>query len=264
MIRSDTTFAFYENTAGDSGSSVASFLLASYKVASDLAPLVRIGVVNSSPPEGAVEGAAAVTNPLVGLTYAPKLHPAFKLAFFFASTIPIGSGGGETYDRNVAAALAPAGIFNRSAMDNAMFVTNYQTTIPGIDLAYVAGGFTAQLEGTILVLTKTRGPKAADDSNVNFTSGAHVGYFVIPMLSIGAELRHQRWLTTPTAVSRDASRDATRESRDNTTFAIGPRFHFKLGETTWLRPGIAYTLPLDNPMSKGKYKIVQLDVPFAF
>jgi hypothetical protein len=259
VIRSDTSFAFYENAAGDSGSTVASMLLASYKVASDLAPLVRVGVVSSSPPEGAVESAAGVTNPLVGLTYAPKIRPDLKFAIFFASTIPIGAGGGQTFDRNVGAAMA-AGMPARSAMDNAMFAVNYQTTIPGIGFAYVAGGFTAQVEGTVLVLTKTRGPKAADDSNVNFTSGLHLGYFVVPMLSIGAELRHQRWFTTPTAVGNDP----TRASRDNSTFAVGPRFHFKLGETTWLRPGVSYAMPLDNPMSKSKYKIVQLDIPFAF
>jgi hypothetical protein len=259
VIRSDTSFAFYENPAGDSGSTVASMLLASYKVASDLAPLVRVGVVSSSPPEGAIEGAAGVTNPLVGLTYAPKIHPDLKLAIFLASTIPIGAGGGQTFDRNVGAAMA-AGMPARSAMDNAMFAVNYQTTIPGLGFAYVKGGFTAQVEGTVLVLTKTRGPAAADDSNINFTSGLHLGYFVIPMLSIGAELRHQRWFTTPTAVGNDP----TRATRDNSTFAIGPRFHFKLGETTWLRPGISYAMPLDNPMSKSKYKIVQLDIPFAF
>jgi hypothetical protein len=261
VIRSDTSFAFYENpTSGESGSTIASMLLASYKVASDLAPLVRVGVVSSSPPEGSpTESAAGVTNPLLGLTYAPKIHPDLKLALFFASTIPIGAGGGLTFDRNVGAAMA-AGAPARSAMDNAMFAVNYQTTIPGIGLAYVANGFTAQIEGTVLVLTKTRGPKAADDSNVNFTSGLHLGYFIVPLLSVGAELRHQRWFTTPTPVKNDP----TRASRDNTTFAIGPRFHFKLGETTWLRPGVSYAMPIDDPMSKSKYKIFQLDIPFAF
>lgn len=260
VIRSDTTLALYESpTTGDSGSTIASMLLASYKIASDLAPLFRVGVVSSSPPKGAVEGAAGVTNPLLGLTYAPKIHPDLKLALFFASTIPIGAGGGLTFDRNVGAAMA-AGMPARSAMDNAMFAVNYQTTIPGIGFAYVANGFTAQIEGTVLVLTKTRGPKAADDSNVNFTSGLHLGYFIVPMLSVGAELRHQRWFTTPTPVKNDA----TRATRDNATVAIGPRFHFKLGETTWLRPGVSFAMPLDDPMSKSKYKIFQLDIPFAF
>jgi hypothetical protein len=32
----------------------------------------------------------------------------------------------------------------------------------------------------------------------------------------------------------------------------------------WLRPGIAFAAPLDNPMKDSKYKIVQLDIPFAF
>ena len=31
--------------------------------------------------------------------------------------------------------------------------------------------------------------------------------------------------------------------RDNTTFAIGLRGHFKLSDTIWIRPGLAYALP---------------------
>ena len=52
--------------------------------------------------------------------------------------------------------------------------------------------------------------------------------------------------------------------RDTTTFAVGPRVHIKLGETSWFRPGIAFAMPLDKPMSDRDYKIVQLDLPIAF
>jgi hypothetical protein len=50
---------------------------------------------------------------------------------------------------------------------------------------------------------------------------------------------------------------------DTVTFAVGPRFHFKLG-STWLRPGISYGQALDSPNSDAKYKVVQVDVPFVF
>ena len=53
-------------------------------------------------------------------------------------------------------------------------------------------------------------------------------------------------------------------TRDTTTFAIGPRFHFKFGKSIWFRPGVAFAMPLDNPMKKTEYKIVQLDLPVAF
>jgi hypothetical protein len=32
----------------------------------------------------------------------------------------------------------------------------------------------------------------------------------------------------------------------------------------WLRPGLSFVLPIDDPMSKSSYKILQLDIPFAF
>jgi len=82
----------------------------------------------------------------------------------------------------------------------------------------------------------------------------------VPWFSFGAELRHQRWLSTPKAVANDK----TGASRDNTTVAFGPRFHFEVSKGKWLRPAISFALPLDDPMSKSSYKILMLDVPFAF
>ena len=42
-----------------------------------------------------------------------------------------------------------------------------------------------------------------------------------------------------------------------------------LGESTWIRPGIAYARGIDKPMSGAtagptNYNIIQLDVPVAF
>jgi hypothetical protein len=153
-----------------------------------------------------------------------------------------------------------AGIPARSAMDNAMFAMNYLTVFPGAGLAYVKGGLTVQGEVTLLQLTRVKGDAIAgeDSSRTNFTTGLHVGYFFIPQLSAGVELRHQRWLSTPTPIKVN---DAL---RDNTTVAFGPRAHFKLSESVWLRPGIALALPVDEPMTDSKYKIIQIDIPVAF
>jgi len=75
------------------------------------------------------------------------------------------------------------------------------------------------------------------------------------MLSLGSELRFQGWLKNPSVKS---------PARENVSFAIGPRFHYKIGPTTWLRPGISYSTFIDEPLSKAKYSIVQVDLPFAF
>ena len=122
-------------------------------------------------------------------------------------TIPVGSGGGDDAKPEKTTANG-AGIRARSAMDNAMFAVNDFTVFPGVDFAYVAGGFTAQIEATVLQLTRVKGdkqpamgfPKNEDKSKTNFTMGVHVGYFLAPLLSVGVEWRHQRWLSTPKAV----------------------------------------------------------------
>jgi hypothetical protein len=232
-------------------------LLASYRVVPVLAPMVRVGFVSNHPDEGA--SGQSFVNPVLGVTYAPKLPAPLRLALFFGVALPLGTGGGRDPDPEVAQANAPAGVLARSALDNAMFAVNYLTVFPGLGLAVVAGGFTVQVEATLLQLTQVRGQEPLDDSNTNFTTGLHAGYFVFPFLSVGAELRHQRWITTPAAVGADPSR----ATRDNTTLAFGPRVHVRVGEAV-LRPGIALVLPLDDVMADAEYKIVQLDLLLTF
>jgi hypothetical protein len=253
-------------------------LLFSYKVIEGLAPLVRLGVVSNSPPDGTLvagtmnelKSSTGFLNPVIGATYAPKLGPNLKLGLFLGITVPVGSGGGNDAKPEAKAANA-AGIPARSAMDNAMFAVNDFVIFPGVGFAYTKSGFTAQAEVTLLQLTQVRGdtgPGKAqlDDSRTNFTTGLHLGYFIVPMLSIGGDLRYQRWLSTPKAVEADEALedDAQMGLRDAATFAVGPRFHFKLSDSVWLRPGVAFAMPFDKPMSKSKYKIVQLDLPLAF
>ncbi len=260
-VRLDTSLAFYEDPkTHDAGTTTTPFLLFSYKVTDSFAPLIRIGAVQNSPPAGDGSSAFGLLNPAVGGTYGFKPIPSLRIGLFLGVTIPVGLGGGD--HPNAASALARSvGLYARSAMDNAMFAVNDLTIFPGVDVAYVAGGFTAQAEATLLQLTRVRGADSQPDAHrTNFTAGVHVGYFIIPMLSLGAELRHQRWLSTPKAVAADK----TGTLRDNTTVAFGPRMHFEVAPGKWLHPGISLTLPLDDPMKKNSYKIVQLDIPFSF
>lgn len=257
VIRSDTAFGFYKApNDGPSGNAIASTLLGSYKVTPEFAPLVRLGIVSNSPPVG--DSKVAFMNPVLGGTYGIKPSPETRLGLFLGLTVPVGSGGGDDPDPAARAALA-AGIATRSAMDNAMFATNYFTVFPGVGFAYVAHGLTVQAEATLLQLIRVRGKDVdTDSSRTNLTMGLHVGYFFIPQLSLGAELRHQRWLSTPAPV------EANPAARDTTTVAIGPRVHFKLGETIWFRPGIVYARGIDKPLTDAKFNIVQLDLPFIF
>jgi len=263
VLRSDTALAFYKPDAATSGgSTVATTLLGSYKVTPEFAPLVRLGLVHNSPPGPSAPGVpgtgTAVTNPVVGATYALKPSPDLRLAFFLGVTIPVGSGGGDNGDPATRAALA-AGAAARSAMDNAMFAVNYLAVFPGVDIAWVSKGFTLQGEATFFELGRVRGAaKDADTSRTNLTLGSHAGYFFIPALSVGVELRHQRWLSTPAAVT------AVPAARDTTTLAAGIRLHFELSDNVWFRPALAYARGLDEPMTDANYNIVQLDLPFSF
>lgn len=114
---------------------------------------------------------------------------------------------------------------------------------------------------TVLELLRVRGEDAqADSARTNLTTGLHAGYFLIPELSLAGELRHQRWLSTPRAVANDA----TDTLRDTTTVAVGPRLHFKLGETSWIRPALALAVALDDPLRRWETTSVQLDIPVIF
>jgi hypothetical protein len=265
VLRTDTSFAFYDDPVSEAeGTTIASTLLASYKVTDNIAPLVRVGMVSNSPPN--TDGAANFLNPVLGVTYGMTLSPELRLALFMGAALPFGSGGGDSPDPAKVASNA-AGIRARSAMDNAMFAVNDLVLFPGASVAYVAHGLTVQFEATLLQLMRVRGEDAVnaaggrinpDSSRTNLTAGLHVGYFVFPELSGAVELRHQRWMSTPAAVEADAA------VRDTTTVAVGPRLHFKLGEKTWIRPALAFAFGLDDPLQRWESRSVQLDIPVIF
>jgi len=255
-VRSDTAVATFDAAEG-SGLTVVSALSASYKVTPTLAPSIRVAFIHNAPPMG--EAAEAMSNPVVGVTWAPpSAVPSRKVAFFAGVTIPIGTGGGNGGDVAMLGANKAA-VAARSGMDNALFAINDTAVSVGVDLAYIADGLTVQAEATVLEAIRVRGDQVqADATKTNLTSGLHAGYFVLDFLSIGAELRYQRYLSTPSFVA------ATPTNRDNLSVAAGLRAHFDLGDKRWLRPGIAYARGLDDPMTGAGYSVVQVDVPFAF
>ena len=264
VARLDSAVAFYSDKNGNTGGlSVASVFTGAYKLIPDLAILTRVGMVKNAPPESA-SGATSFLNPLLGVLYSRSLSSEFRIGLFLGFTVPVGSGGGNTPDLSVQASHS-AGVLARSAMDNALFVTNYLAVIPGLDLAYISNGLTVQMEATLLQLTRVRGEQIdKDTSRTNFTSGVAVGYSFAPLVSVMGELRYQRWLSNAT-VSAAAS-----PAIDNLSFAIGPRFNAQIGTTTF-KPGIAYAQGLSGPMANGNYtypthsdRVIFIDVPVAF
>jgi hypothetical protein len=265
-VRADTAFAFYDNATGASGGfTAASTLAASFKIPgtgdgwTGLAPLLKLTSVNDSPPKGT--GGFAIVNPLVGANYVTSLGAGARLGLFFGVTIPVGMGGGNSPNPGITDARA-AGQYARSQMDDSPFAVNDLAAIPGVDFAWVGGGLTLQAEATLFELARVRGAAVQHEvSKTNFTSGVHVGYFVIPLLSFGLDVRYQRWINAPIGVEKDTTGTLV----DNWTIAIGPRLHVPLGGGVKIHPGIAYAQGLDKPMrSPLDYHIIQLDVPVTF
>jgi hypothetical protein len=267
-VRSDSSFASYENAASKPGFGLVSSLAGSFRIpgtggaapGTGLAPLVKLTIANDSPP-GTATGGFALVNPLVGASYALSFGDGWRGSVFLGFTIPVGMGGGDTPDKGALDART-VGPVVRADMDNALFAVNDLAIIPGIDLAYVAHGFTAQIEATLFQLERVRGALAQQEaSKTNLTAGVHAGYFLLKSLSFGAELRYQRWLDAPIAVDKDKPGTSV----DMLSLGVGPRLHFHVAPNVWIRPGIAYTRGFDHPMtSPGNYNVVQLDVPVVF
>jgi hypothetical protein len=255
VVRIDETMAFHEDPASSrAGSTFVTGLAATYRLSPRWVPVFRALWVKNDPAVG--PSGSGIANPAVGITYLHPLGTAWRWTVFGASTIPIGAGGGSTPDAGAAAAMA-AGAAARSSMDNTLFAVNYWGLVGGLGLARITPALTFQAEATVFQLTRVRGPQAQDASRTNFTAGVHVGHFFWPRISVGAELRVQRWLSDAAPVRSNPA------ARSQATFGIGPRFHFKAGRRT-LRPGVSYTRALDDPMAARGYDIVQADLPIAF
>jgi hypothetical protein len=257
VARLDTTLASDRDAEGRPGQTQVGNLLLSYKLTPNLAPVLRAGMVRNVPATGA--SATVFLNPVAGVVYGGSPRPDLRAAAFVGAAVPLGSGAGNDASAEAKAALRTGG-GARSAMDGAMFAVNDVGLLAGGDLAWLGGGATVQVEATLIQLLRTRGAAAQPDARrTNLTSGLHAGYFLLPQLSVGGELRYQRWLSTPAAVAADASG----ASRDTLTVAAGARLHARVGQS-WVRPGISLTRAADDPLSARHPNMLQLDLPVAF
>lgn len=256
VLRLDSVVALHRDKDGNLGVTTVVTPLAGYRFTPRFMGFLRIAVIGDQAPAGG--GSPSLSNPMLGAIYSLQLPASLRLAFFFGSALPLGMGGDRTADPGSAAATQ-AGVLARSAMDNALFAVNDLVMIPGVDLAFLSHGVTVQVEATVLQLLRVRGEKVQPDAyRTNFTTGLHVGYFPIPQLSLGAELRYQRWLSTPAAVEADPL------LRDNLSVAAGPRLHAHLPGGGWLRPGLSYAAGIYGAMADRSYHILQADLVYLF
>lgn len=269
-VRIDSVAAVFNDAQGNLDEAVATVLSASYRLTPDWAPMVRLGFVGNDAPGAAVDG-STFANPVLGATYTRRIGQ-YNLALFGATTIPIGTGGGD--NPNPGAAKTNAASSTARPADNAMFAVNYMTEILGADFAYVKHGFTAQAEATLLQFIRVRGgdtAAATDAFRTQSAVGLHLGYFIGSHFSLGADLSYQRWLSHPTTVNAGTGARVSIASADMDalTAAAGPRFHFRLGKHAWVRPGLSFVRGFDRrgfdaPLLTAQATAVQLDVPVMF
>ncbi|HNN50078.1 MAG TPA: hypothetical protein PKO07_03595 [Pseudomonadota bacterium] len=303
VLRLDTVFAFYQQNIAAAGqperyeNGFAGVFLPTigYRFTPSWMGIVRFGMVGNRPPRitGDETGAdncedttttdpttmqpktvltkcgVATSNLFLGGFYSHKFADNFRFSLFFGTTIPVGSGTSAATEPGASLAEAPTGQLARSAMDNVMFAVNDWAMVEGLDLAYIGHRLTVQAEVTFFELFRVRNEAANPDVyKVNFTTGLHIGYFVANWMSLGAELRYQRWLSDPKSVVADeANADKglpVQGLRQNLSLGIGPRFHIKLPGGKWIRPGIGYEPGLYGVMGNRKYHVLQIDIPILF
>ena len=270
MVRIDTAAAVFNDAQGNVDIAVPTVFAASYHLTPHWAPTIRLGFVGNNAPGAALDG-TAFANPIVGAVYARALG-IYRLALFGATTIPIGTGGGDA--PNLRAAETNAAAIAARPADAAMFAVNYMAGIAGADLAYVGHGFTAQGEMTLLQFVRVRGGDgggANDALRTQAAVGLHVGYFIGSHFSLSSDLLHRRWLSHPTTFGATTGARVTFSDAgtDTTTVAVGPRVHFRLGKHGWIRPGLSFVRGIDGrgidaPLIASQTTAVQLDVPVTF
>jgi hypothetical protein len=249
-VRADTILALQ-----DAGTSLAGIISASYRFFPQGSIGLRESWVSQLHPAGEY---LVFGNPGIYLNLAPRLAPPFRLNLFFSASAPLGQGGGN--DRVLAVYNAiSGGVYARSAMDGAPFAVNFATLALGVDFAYVEGELTIQASGTVFQGFRARGDLVEPDvRRTNSSGGLHIGYALWPFFIVSAEVRYQRWLTTPRSVELDGTR------RDQLTAGGGFRFDIPFGEQGHFKPGIAFFVPADAPMTTAGYRTLQLDLPFVF
>jgi hypothetical protein len=93
LARVDSVAAVFNDANGNLDEAVATVVTASYRIKRNWAPVVRLGFVGNDAPGEATDG-SSFANPLVGATYGRALG-SYRLALFGATTLPIGTGGGD-------------------------------------------------------------------------------------------------------------------------------------------------------------------------
>ena len=250
LVSIETAASAFNDANGNLDIASSTVIAASYHLDDSWAPMLRVGLVGNDAPGEARDG-ASLGNPVAGLRYLRAVD-TYRVGFTGAAALPIGMGGGNSPEARAAKTDVAASVARPG--DDAMFDVDYFTAIGAVDAAYVNHGFTVQGEASLLQSVRVRGDQTAAGADLVRTNSAvamHLGYFIGSHVSVGTDVRYQRWLSHP---SLDAM-----TSPDNVTAALGVRVHVCLGDHTCIHPGLSFaagtgaaTLQLSVPVTFGR------------
>lgn len=220
----------------------------------DLGFYGRLGVETHAP--NGADTRTAFANPVLFGLWTPQVATGLRIPVFLGVSVPVGQGSDASAAQRAAFG---SGVYTRQAMDNAMFAGNFFATMAGVGVMWMGHGLTTQFEATLVQLFRVWGEAVdADTSRTNLMMGAHVGYQVIPWLTVSVEAHYQRWLSDPAAVV-GPSPGGNSLRRDQFTLGGGVRGNIPVGRAL-LRPGVAFFMPVGGWMGAQDYKILQFDL----
>jgi hypothetical protein len=266
VARLDSVFASSRTDTGEDATTFVSVFTAVLPLADEVGVSARLGLVHH---EVAATGpGTAVLNPVLTAFWSRVLSHGLRTNVSLALAPPVGMGGGNTPDPAVATAVR-AGVLARTAVDGSLFAVNDLSGVLGLGLAWIANGWTVQVDAGVVQAVRMRGNRSLsvpglpptqanpDRAKTNLITGVHVGWFASAWASLGGELRLQRWLSTPAAVA------AVPAVRETASASVGGRLHLPVGGAV-AHPGLSLTVGLDDPMRAREYLVVQLDLPVVF
>jgi hypothetical protein len=214
----------------------------------------RIGLVDDE--STLEERASGFANPALGATFGFELARHVRLAFTLGSTIPVGSGGGDSPARPAALRA----MLNGTDWGGPMFGPNHLDVYEGFALTWTPGRLTLRIRRTLHPALRVRGARTdVLGPRVIFTSsGLTAGCSLGRGISTMAELDETRFLNRPSFLGSDPS------NRSDHYLVAGLEGDFGIGPSRRLQPAVLYAAAVDAPKNRRAFRLVEVDLRLSF